>query len=275
MTVYFIGAGPGDPELITLKAQRLINLCPIILYAGSLVPREIFAEREHSAEQIVDTASMDLTQIIQHIEQADQAGKDVARVHSGDPSLYGAIGEQIRHLDKLGIDFEIIPGVTATSASAAWLGKELTLSGISQTLIMTRYEGKTPFPERERLPALAASGATLAIHLGVTRIHKIVAELIPHYGESCPVAVCYRTSWPDQDKVTGTLKDIVEKVREKKFTRTALILVGHVLDADEFRDSYLYDEAQAHVYRPKVKGKTSRTVESRLAHPSIKPGLKA
>ena len=270
MSVYFIGAGPGDPELITLKAQRLIKQCPVILYAGSLVPREIFAEVEASAEQIIDTASLDLEQIMAQIVVAHDAGKDVARVHSGDPSLYGAIGEQIRRLDELGIDFDIIPGVTATSASAAWLGKELTLSGVSQTIIMTRYEGKTPFPERERLPALAASGATLAIHLGVTRIHKIVEELIPHYGENCPVAVCYRTSWPDQDKVTGTLKDIVDKVRDKKFTRTSLILVGYVLDTNEFRDSYLYDEGKAHVYRPKVKGQKARTVDSALAHPTGK-----
>lgn len=268
MTVYFIGAGPGDPELITVKAQKLINRCPVILYAGSLVPREIFADVEDSADKIIDTASLDLEQIMAHVEDAHKAGKDVGRVHSGDPSLYGAIGEQIRRLDALGIDFEVIPGVTATSASAAWLGKELTLSGVSQTIIMTRYEGKTPFPERERLPALAASGATLAIHLGVTRIHKIVEELIPHYGEDCPVAVCYRTSWPDEDKVTGTLKDIVAKVRDKKFTRTSLILVGHVLGTDEFRDSYLYDEGKAHVYRPKVKGAKLRNVDTAMAHPT-------
>lgn len=269
MTVYFIGAGPGDPELITVKALKLINACPVILYAGSLVPREIFADVEETAELIVDTASIDLDAIMTYIEAAHAAGKDVARVHSGDPSLYGAIGEQIRRLDQLGIDFEIIPGVTATSASAAWLGKELTLSGVSQTIILTRYEGKTPFPERERLPALAASGATLAIHLGVTRIHKIVEELLPHYGENCPIAVCYRTSWPDQDKVVGTLKDIVSKVREKKFTRTSLILVGHVLGTDEFRDSYLYDKDKAHVYRPKVKPAKPRDVNSSQAHPTL------
>lgn len=266
MTVYFIGAGPGDPELITLKAQRLIEACPVILYAGSLVPREIFSTVESSADKIIDTASIDLDQIVAHIECAEKAGQDVARVHSGDPSLYGAIGEQIRRLNALGIEFEIIPGVTATSASAAWLGKELTLSGVSQTIIMTRYEGKTPFPERERLPALAASGATLAIHLGVTRIHKIVDELIPYYGEDCPVAVCYRTSWPDQDKVVGTLKDIVEKVRDKKFTRTSLILVGHVLAADEFQDSYLYDHNKAHIYRPRVKPKQPRSIQNKLGH---------
>ncbi len=270
MTVYFIGAGPGDPELITVKAQRLINHCPVILYAGSLVPRQIFEDVEESAEYIIDTASLDLDQIMGHITDAHDAGKDVARVHSGDPSLYGAIGEQIRRLLPLGIDYEIIPGVTATSASAAWLGKELTLSGVSQTIIMTRYEGKTPFPERERLPSLAKSGATLAIHLGVSRIHKIVEELIPFYGEDCPVAVCYRTSWPDQDKVVGTLKDIVEVVRRKKFTRTALILVGHVLASEEFSDSYLYDQTKAHVYRPKVKKGKARGVDSLSVHPSLK-----
>lgn len=269
MTVYFIGAGPGDPELITVKGQKLINRCPVILYAGSLVPREIFADVEATAKKIVDTASIDLNEIIDFMVAAHANGDDVARVHSGDPSLYGAIGEQIRRLDGLGIDFEIIPGVTATSASAAWLGKELTLSGISQTIIMTRYEGKTPFPEKERLPALAASGATLAIHLGVTRIHKIVEELIPHYGADCPVAVCYRTSWPDQDKVTGTLADIVQKVRDKKFTRTSLILVGHVLGTDSFDDSYLYDKDKAHVFRPKVKSEKTMSVKSKRAHPSV------
>jgi precorrin-4/cobalt-precorrin-4 C11-methyltransferase len=261
MKVYFLGAGPGDPELITVKAQRILQQCPAVLYAGSLVPREILQSVEASASTIIDTASLDLEQIMEHIIEARTNNQDVARVHSGDPSIYGAIGEQIRRLEALDIDYEIIPGVTATSASAAWLGKELTLSGISQTVIMTRYEGKTPFPERERLPELARSGATLAIHLGITRIHKVVADLLPHYGEDCPVAVCYRTSWPDQDKVTGTLKDIVAKVREKKFTRTSLILVGHVLDADNFSDSYLYDEDKAHVYRPKVKPAAPRTVK--------------
>lgn len=261
MTVYFIGAGPGDPELITVKAQRLIRQCPVILYAGSLVPREVLQEAEQSAELIVDTASIDLDAIIRYIVGAHSDGKDVARVHSGDPSIYGAIGEQIRRLEKLGIDYQIVPGVTAAAASAAWLGKELTLSGVSQTVILTRYEGKTPFPERERLPELARSGATLAIHLGINRIHKIVEELIPHYGETCPVAVCYRTSWPDQDKVTGTLQDIVAKVRAKKFTRTALILVGYVLDSDSFADSYLYRQDQAHIYRPKVKPAVPRTVQ--------------
>lgn len=251
MTVYFIGAGPGDPELMTLKGHRVLQACPVVLYAGSLIPREVLDAVEGKAEKIIDTATIDLDQITEHIVQAHKEGKDVARLQCGDPSLYGAIGEQIRRLEAEGIDYEVIPGVSAVAASAAYLKKELTLSGVSQTIIMTRYEGKTPFPERERLPQLAQSGATLAIHLGVTRIHKIVEELIPHYGEDCPVAVCYRSSWPDQDKVTGTLKDIVAKVREKGFTRTALILVGHVLDTDDFADSYLYDKDQAHVFRKK------------------------
>ncbi|RUM55255.1 MAG: precorrin-4 C(11)-methyltransferase [Marinomonas sp.] len=249
MTVFFIGAGPGDPDLMTVKALKTIERCSVILYAGSLIPTEVIDNVRESAEAIYDTASLNLDETTEIIRQAAAEGKHVARLQSGDPALYGAIGEQMRRLDALNIDYEVIPGVSAVAASAAMLQKELTLSGVSQTVIMTRYEGKTPFPERERLPTLAKSGATLAIHLGITRIHKIVEELLPHYGEDCPVAVCYRTSWPDQDYVTGTLKDIVEKVRAKKFTRTSLILVGHVLDTEDFADSYLYDKSQAHIYR--------------------------
>ena len=251
MTVYFVGSGPGDPELITLKGQRLLDEAPVILYAGSLIPQDNLCQARARGALVIDSAPLALDEIINHIVTAHEQGQDVVRLHSGDPMLYGAMGEQIRRLQALGIDYEVIPGVMATSASAAWLGKELTLSGVTQTVILTRYEGKTPFPERERLPALAATGATLAIHLGITRIHKIVEELLPHYGADCPVAVCYRTSWPDQDKVEGTLADIVAKVRAKKFTRTALILVGPVLDTDQFADSYLYDAEQAHVFRAK------------------------
>ncbi|MDP6969596.1 MAG: precorrin-4 C(11)-methyltransferase [Gammaproteobacteria bacterium] len=255
MTVYFIGAGPGDPELMTIKGQRLLDTAPVVLFAGSLIPQENMAKARSRGALVVDTAPLALDAIVDYIHKAHKQGQDVARLHSGDPMLYGAIGEQIRRLDELDIDYEVIPGVMATSASAAWLGKELTLSGISQTVILTRYEGKTPFPERERLPALAATGATLAIHLGITRIHKIIADLLPFYGADCPVAVCYRTSWPDQDKVVGTLGDIVAKVRAKKFTRTALVIVGHVLDADNFDDSYLYDADQTHIYRDKDHSK--------------------
>jgi len=260
MKVYFIGAGPGDPDLITVKGKRLIDQCPVILYAGSLVPEEILAGAASGA-RIVDTASLSLPEIIDEIKTANKNNQDVARVHSGDPSIYGATGEQMRQLDALDIAYEVIPGVTATSASAAWLNTELTLSGVSQTVIMTRYAGKTPMPEGESLTNLASHGATLVIHLGVTRIHKIVDDLIPFYGEDCPVAVCYRTSWPDADKVQGTLGTIVNLVREKKFTRTSLIIVGHVLDPESFNDSWLYNEDKAHVYRPKVKPDTPRSVK--------------
>ena len=260
MTVYFIGAGPGDPELITVKALNLIKRCPMILYAGSLVPEEILSSAKADAE-IIDSASLDLREIIEHLKAATSQGKDVARVHSGDPSIYGAIGEQMRQLDALEIDYEVIPGVTAASASAAWLKKEFTLSGVTQTVIYTRYGAKTPMPEKESLSALAQHGATLAIHLGINHIHKIVDELIPHYGADCPVAVCYRTSWPEQDKVEGTLADIVKKVREKKITRTALILVGQVLNPEAFNDSYLYATDKAHIYRPRVKPTTPRNVK--------------
>ena len=260
MTVYFIGAGPGDPDLITVKALRLIERCEVLLYAGSLVPVEILDSAREDAT-IEDTAPLTLDQIINRMDKAHQQGRDVARVHSGDPSIYGAIGEQMRQLDQLGIDYEVIPGVTAASASAALLKKEFTLSGVTQTVIYTRFSAKTPMPERENLNALAQHGATLAIHLGVSHIHKIVAELIPHYGEDCPVAVCYRTGWPDQDYVTGALSDIVAKVRAKKFTRTSLILVGHVLSLEEFNDSFLYDGEKAHIYRPKVKPDVPRQVK--------------
>ena len=260
MTVYFIGAGPGDPDLITLKGMRLIQQCPVILYAGSLVPIEILDFATDDAV-IEDTASKHLDEIIDRIEIAHGNDQDVARVHSGDPSIYGAIGEQMRRLDEMGIDYEVIPGVTAASASAAMLKREFTLSGVSQTVIYTRYGSKTPMPEKENLDALARHGATLAIHLGVSHIHKIVKELEPHYGADCPVAVCYRTGWPDQDHVTGTLADIVPKVRAKKITRTALILVGHVLDPAAFSDSFLYSEDKAHLYRPKVKPQTPRQVK--------------
>lgn len=264
MKVYFIGAGPGDPELITVKGLKRLQACPIIIYAGSLIPVELVKQARDDAE-IYDSASMHLDEIMQLIESAQAEGKDVARVHCGDPSVYGAIGEQIRRLEELSIEYQVIPGVSATSASAALLGKELTLSGVSQTVILTRYAGKTPMPERENLQSLAQHGATLAIHLGITRIHKIVEDLLPFYGAECPVAVCYRTSWPDQDYVEGTLADIVEKVRDKGFTRTALILVGPVLNPESFNDSYLYDSEQAHVFRPKAGTDTTKAAAYRQA----------
>jgi precorrin-4/cobalt-precorrin-4 C11-methyltransferase len=238
MTVFFIGAGPGDPELITVKGQRLVRTCPVILYAGSLVPPAVL--EGHRAHQVVDTAPLTLDEIVALLESAHRQGHDVARVHSGDPSLYGAIGEQIRRLHELGIPYEVVPGVTATAACAAALGNELTLPGISQTLILTRYATKTSMPEGEALSDLARHRATMAIHLGVRHIARIVEELRPHYGDDCPVAVIYRASWPDEERVTGTLADIVAKVQATDIERTALILVGRVLGAQGFADSTLY-----------------------------------
>jgi precorrin-4/cobalt-precorrin-4 C11-methyltransferase len=246
--VYFIGAGPGDPELITVKGQRLIRSCPVIIYAGSLVPAAVL--EGHQAEQVINSAPLHLEQIIELIQSADAQGQDVARVHSGDPSLYGSIGEQIRCLRALGIAFEIIPGVTATAACAALLEAELTLPDISQTVILTRYAEKTVMPAGEELASLARHQATMAIHLGVKNLASIVDELTPHYGSDCPIAVIHRASWPDQDAATGTLADIVEKVQAKGFRRTALILVGRVLANDSFSESSLYRAGHAHLYRP-------------------------
>ena len=248
MTVYFIGAGPGDPELITVKGQRLIRTCPVIIYAGSLVPTAVL--EGHQAHQVVNSAELHLEQIIELIKSADTKGQDVARVHSGDPSLYGAIGEQIRCLRELGIAFEIIPGVTATAACAALLGVELTLPDISQTVILTRYAEKTLMPSGEELASLAQHKATMAIHLGVKNLERIISELTPHYGSDCPIAVIHRASWPDQDWVTGTLADIAEKVLAKGFKRTALIMVGRVLASDSFSESSLYRAGHAHRDRP-------------------------
>lgn len=240
MTVFFIGAGPGDPELITVKGQRLVRTCPVILYAGSLVPQAVLAG--NIAETVVNTAELDLDAIVALLAKAHAKGQDVARVHSGDPSLYGAIGEQIRRLRSLGIPYEIVPGVTATAACAATLGVELTLPDVSQTLILTRYARKTSMPEGEQLADLARHRATMAIHLGVRHLARIVEELTPHYGSDCPVAVVYRASWPDEEKVTGTLSDIVGKVQATDIERTALILVGRVLDTEHFADSTLYSK---------------------------------
>lgn len=238
MTVYFIGAGPGDPDLITVKGQRLVRQCPVILYAGSLVPPEVLAG--HQAESVVNTAELTLDAIMDLLAAAHARGQDVARVHSGDPSLYGAIGEQIRRLRALDIPYQIIPGVTATAACAASLGVELTLPGVAQTVILTRYGSKSKLPPGEQLGDLARHQATMAIHLGVRHLRAIVAELLPHYGADCPIAVVYRASWPDEARVVGTLGSIVGLIEDTTIERTALILVGRVLDAEDFADSTLY-----------------------------------
>ena len=254
MTVHFIGAGPGDPELLTLKAQRLIAACPVCLYAGSLVPEAVVAGAPKEA-RVLDTAPMTLEETHAEILAAHDRGQDVARVHSGDPSLYGAIAEQIRLLRRDDIPFEIVPGVPAYTAAAAALGQELTVPEVAQSIVLTRMSMKsTGMPEGETLDNFGRTGTTLAIHLGIRALREIERQLIPHYGADCPVAVVYRASWPDQQVIRGTLSDIREKVRAAKITRTALILVGPALGWDgAFPDSALYDPDRPHVLRPQRK----------------------
>ncbi len=251
MTVFFVGAGPGDPELLTLKAARIIGACPVCLYAGSLVP-EAVVSRAPADARVLDTAPMTLDETHAEIVAAHAKRLDVARVHSGDPSLYGAIAEQIRRLDADGIPFEIIPGVPAYAAAAAALGQELTVPEIAQSIVLTRMSMKsTSMPAGETLENFARSGATLAIHLGIRALREIERQLIPYYGADCPAVVAYRVGWPDQMLIRGTLSDLREKVREEKITRTALILVGPALARGrDFRDSALYDPGRPHVLRP-------------------------
>jgi len=250
MTVHFIGAGPGAADLITVRGRDLIARCPVCLYAGSLVPEEVVGYAPEGA-RVVDTAPLTLDEIVAEMAAAHEQGKDVARVHSGDPSLYGAIAEQMRRLADLGIPYDVTPGVPSFAAAAAVLATELTLPEVAQTVILTRTAMKSsPMPDGESLEALGRTGATLAIHLSVRNLDHICATLSPLYGEDCPVAVVYRATWPDQQVIRGTLADIRAKVRAAKLTRTALVLVGRVLDAHGFRDSALYDPAHAHVLRP-------------------------
>ena len=249
MTVHFIGAGPGAADLITVRGLRLIEKCAVCLYAGSLVPEDIVKAAPAGA-RVVDTAPLHLDEIIAEIEAAHRAGQDVARVHSGDPSLYGAIAEQMRRLDKLGIPYDVTPGVPAFAAAAAVLNTEFTLPEIAQTVILTRTTMQaSPMPPGETLEELGRSRATLAIHLSIRNLGYIERALTPHYGAACPVVVVYRVTWPDQMIIRGTLSDIARKVREAKLTRTALILVGPVLGAHDFRNSALYDAAHEHVLR--------------------------
>ncbi len=253
MTVFFVGAGPGDPELLTLKAARIIAACPVCLYAGSLVPPAV-VEGAPEGARVLDTAPMTLDETHAEILAAHAKGQDVARVHSGDPSLYGAIAEQIRRLRADGIDYQIVPGVPAYVAAAAALGQELTIPEIAQSIILTRVSMKsTSMPEGETLENFARSGTTLAIHLGIRALREIERVLVPFYGQDCPVVVAYRVGWPDEQMIRGTLSDIRLKVREAKITRTALILVGPALaEAHEFVDSALYDPTKFHVLRTGV-----------------------
>ena len=241
MTVHFIGAGPGAPDLITLRGRDLIARCPVCLYAGSLVPKELLAYCPADA-RIIDTAPMALEAIIAEFSRAHAEGKDVARLHSGDLSIWSAMGEQLRELDRLGIPYNVTPGVPSFAAAAAALKRELTLPEVAQSLVLTRTSGRaSSMPPRETLATFAASGATLAIHLSIHAIEKVVGELLPFYGADCPVAVVYRASWPDERIIEATLATIASKVTESAMERTALILVGPALAAQDFRTSALYD----------------------------------
>ncbi|WDR06591.1 precorrin-4 C(11)-methyltransferase [Devosia rhodophyticola] len=258
MTVYFIGAGPGAADLITLRGQRLIERCPVCLYAGSLVPPEIVASAPKGA-LIKDTAPMHLDQIIEDMRLAHEAGQDIARVHSGDPSIYGAVAEQMRRLDALRIDYEVVPGVPAFAGAAARLQTELTLPEIAQTIILTRTSGKaSSVPEGERLELLGAAKATLAIHLSIRNLAYVETALTPHYGPDCPVIIIYRATWPDEEIIVTTLAEMRGRVREEKITRTALIFVGQVFGQTRFKDSKLYDAQFAHVLRNVGKKKKAK-----------------
>jgi precorrin-4/cobalt-precorrin-4 C11-methyltransferase len=251
MTVHFIGAGPGAADLITVRGLDLIRRCPVCLYAGSLVPREIVAAAPVGA-RVVDTAPLTLDEILAEMAEADAAGADVARVHSGDPSLYGAIAEQMRRLRALGIAYDVTPGVPAFAAAAAALSCELTLPEIAQTVILTRTATRaSAMLEGESLDRLAETGATLAIHLSIANLARVVRDLAPRYGTDCPVVVAYRVSWPDERLIRGTLGDIRDRVKRAGITRTALILVGRALAGELVSESRLYAAGHHHVLRPR------------------------
>ena len=248
MTVHFIGAGPGAPDLLTLRAARIIGECPVCLYAGSLIPQEILAHCPPGA-RIVNTAPLDLDAIIAEMAAADAAGLDVARLHSGDLSIWSAMGEQLRRLRALGISVTVTPGVPAFAAAAAALQAELTLPGLAQSVVLTRISGRaSAMPPGETLAAFAVTGATLAIHLSVHVLDRVVADLLPHYGADCAVAVIHRASWPDQRVVLATLGSILAQA--SGIDRTALILVGPAIGATEFDDSALYSTFYDRRFRP-------------------------
>ena len=249
MTVHFIGAGPGAADLITLRGRDLIAACPVCLYAGSLVPEALL---EHCPEgaKIVNTAPLTLDEIMAEIETAHAEGHDIARLHSGDLSVWSAMGEQLRRLRALDIPYDVTPGVPAFSAAAAALGAELTLPGVAQSLVLTRTSGRaSAMPEGETLANFAATGATLAIHLSVHVLERVVEELAPHYGSDCPVAVVWRATWPDQRVVKATLATLEEATGGER-GRTALILVGPALGAEDFGESRLYATGYDRRFRP-------------------------
>ncbi|WP_432401688.1 precorrin-4 C(11)-methyltransferase [Wukongibacter sp. M2B1] len=247
MKVYFIGAGSGDPELITIKGAKRIAQADIIIYAGSLVNKEVMANRKESAE-VYNSASMTLDEVIEVIERGIKEGKLIARVHTGDPSIYGAIREQMDMLDEREIEYEVIPGVSSFVAAAAAIKKEFTLPGVTQTVILTRMEGRTPVPEKESIEELAKHRATMCLFLSVHMIEKLVERLLTSYTIDTPIAVIQKASWEDQKIVIGTLGDIAEKVKDEGITKTAQILVGDFL-GDKYELSKLYDKNFSHEFR--------------------------
>jgi precorrin-4/cobalt-precorrin-4 C11-methyltransferase len=240
VTVYFIGAGPGAADLITVRGARRLAACRVCLYAGSLVPRELLAECPPDAE-LVDTARLDLDQITEALVRAHRDGHDVARLHSGDPSVFSAVAEQMRRLDEAGVPYEVVPGVPAFAAAAAALKRELTVPAVGQTVILTRVAQRaTPMPPGEDLATLGRSGALLVLHLAVGYVDRVVTELLPHYGAECPAAVVAFASRPEEVVLRGTLGGIAEQVHTAGVLRTAVIMVGRTLGAEPFPDSHLY-----------------------------------
>jgi precorrin-4/cobalt-precorrin-4 C11-methyltransferase len=267
VTVHFIGAGPGAADLITVRGQRLLRRARVVLYAGSLIPTALVAQARKGA-RVIDTAPMTLDEIIAEMASAHKAGHDVARLQSGDPSLYGAIAEQMRRLDALDIPYDVTPGVPAFAAAAAALKAEFTLPDICQTVILTRTAVRaSAMPPGEELETLAQSRATLAIHLSINNLAAVVRDLVPAYGADCPVVIAWRVSWPDEKILRGTLADIRARVKAEKMTRTALVLVGRALAGAEqpFADSRLYAADHTHVLRPR----RDRVTSPRLASPQV------
>jgi precorrin-4/cobalt-precorrin-4 C11-methyltransferase len=257
VTVHFIGAGPGAPDLLTIRAQRLIAACPVCLYAGALVPPEVLAHAPAGA-RLIDTQHFELSQIVAEMQRAHARHEDVARLHSGDLSIYSAAAEQMRHLDALGIPWDVTPGVPAFAAAAAALRRELTLPGVAQTVVLTRCGRRaSPMPAGEELGSLAAHCATLVIHLGAQAIEEIAATVAPHYGADCPAAVVARASRADEVVLRGTLATIAGAVREAGVRRTATIIVGPALAAEGFRDSHLYSPARERAISATQEGVSS------------------
>jgi precorrin-4/cobalt-precorrin-4 C11-methyltransferase len=241
MTVHFIGAGPGAADLITVRGMRLLSKCPVCLYAGSIVPAEML-DWCGPGTRLVDTAPLSLDEIEDEYRRAAAAGEDVARLHSGDLSVWSAVAEQMRRLDRLGIAYTLTPGVPAFAAAAAALRRELTIPAEAQSLVLTRVSGRaSPMPAGETLAGFGATGATLAIHLAIHALDGVVAELTPLYGADCPVAIVYHASWPDERIIRGTLSDIAARFADAPVERTAIIFVGRGLDTEGFRESSLYD----------------------------------